>query len=100
VNWFMILCDDAPGSAAIRAAQRPAHLAHLQALADQQRLLLAGPRPVDATTPLAETPIIGSLIIGAFETLGAAEAWAAEDPYAQAGLFQQVRVEAFVKVLP
>ena len=59
--WFMILADDAPGNAAIRQAQRPAHLAYLQALVDHNRLLLAGPRPLEAGKPLSETPILGSL---------------------------------------
>lgn len=96
----MILADDAPGNAAIRQAQRPAHLAYLQKLVEMQRLLLAGPRPVDADTPLGETPIIGSLIIADFDSLTEAQAWAANDPYAVAGLFTQVRIEPFVKTLP
>lgn len=98
--WFMILADDAPGNAAIRQAQRPAHLAYLQALVNDNRLLLAGPRPLEAGKPLSETPILGSLIVADFDNLEAAQLWAAGDPYAMAGLFAQVRIEAFVKALP
>lgn len=98
--WFMILADDAPGNAALRTAQRPAHLAYLQALIDDHRLLLAGPRPLEPGKPLSETPIIGSLIIADFDSLEAAQQWAAGDPYAKAGLFEQVRIEAFIKALP
>ncbi len=100
MSWFMILADDAPGNAAIRKARRPAHLAYLQELVDTDRLLLAGPRPADADTPLSETPILGSLIIADFDALTDAQAWAANDPYAVAGLFAQVRIEPFVKALP
>ena len=41
----------------------------------------------------------GSLIILEVEDLSAAQDWADNDPYAKAGLFKHVRVEAWKKVI-
>jgi len=42
----------------------------------------------------------GSLIVAEFPDLAAAQTWADNDPYALAGVFSQVTVQTFVKVLP
>jgi uncharacterized protein YciI len=97
---YMILADDAPDALSRRRAARPQHLEYLRNLQQQGRLLLAGPRPrVDAVDP-GEAGVHGSLIVAEFENLQAAEAWAAADPYAAAGVFAQVLVQPFVKTLP
>jgi len=41
----------------------------------------------------------GSLLILDLPDLAAAQAWAADDPYAKAGLFSAVRLEAWKKVI-
>ncbi|MEQ1438150.1 YciI family protein [Fontimonas sp. SYSU GA230001] len=97
---YMILADDAPDSLPARRATRPAHLQHLRALIDQGRLVLAGPRPrVDSTDP-GDAGFHGSLIVAEFPTLEDAQAWARQDPYAKAGVFERVIVQPFVRALP
>lgn len=97
---YMILCDDAADALPKRRANRPTHLQYLQALIDEQRLFAAGPRPrIDAADPGA-AGFHGSLIIAEFASLADAEAWAAQDPYALAGVFSRVTVQPFNRVLP
>nr|WP_238388364.1 YciI family protein [Sinimarinibacterium sp. NLF-5-8] len=96
----MIVTTDKPGSLALRRATRPAHLAYLQTLVDQNRLFLAGARPkADSPTP-TEDGFYGSLIVAEFDTLAQAQAFAENDPYAQAGLFSNVLVQPLLKALP
>lgn len=98
--WYAIIGQDAPDSLDKRMAVRPAHLARLQALQDEGRLLLAGPFPaVDAVDPGA-AGFTGSLIVAEFASLQAAQEWAEADPYVAAGVFRQVSVQPFRKVLP
>jgi uncharacterized protein YciI len=81
-------------------AARPDHLARLQALQDEGRLLLAGPFPaVDAVDPGA-AGFTGSLIVAEFASLQIAQEWADADPYASTGVFAQLTVQPFRKVLP
>lgn len=97
---YAIIGDDAPGSLERRLAARPAHLERLKALQDAGRLLLAGPCPaIDAPDP-GPAGFAGSLIVAEFESLAAAEAWAAADPYVTAGVFARTTVRPFRKVLP
>lgn len=97
---YAIFGQDVPDSLEKRKAARPAHLARLQALQDQGRLLLAGPFPaVDAADP-GMAGFTGSLIVAEFVSLEAAQAWAADDPYVDAGVYAQVAVRPFKKVLP
>lgn len=95
MSLFAIICHDKPDSMALRMATRPAHLAHIQPLVDEGRLLCAGPTPV----PNSDT-VNGSIIIAEFADLAAAQVWADNDPYALAGLFNSVRVTPYKKVLP
>ncbi|OGS91287.1 MAG: hypothetical protein A2Z95_07405 [Gallionellales bacterium GWA2_60_18] len=96
---YAIIGQDTPDSLDKRMAARPAHLARLQALQDEGRLLLAGPFPaVDAVDPGA-AGYTGSLIVAEFASLQAAQEWAEADPYA-AGVFGQITVRPFKKVLP
>jgi uncharacterized protein YciI len=47
----------------------------------------------------AEGEMTGSLIVLNVETLAQAQDWAAADPYAQAGLFAQVTITEWKKVI-
>ena len=47
-----------------------------------------------------EAGFSGSLVIAEFDSLAAARQWAAEDPYMDAGVYNQVTVKPFKKVLP
>lgn len=98
--YYVINGTDVENSAAARAAARPAHLARLEALKNEGRLLLAGPYPrIDSPDP-GPAGFSGSLIVAEFETLADAQAWAQADPYVVAGVYAQVSVQPFRKVLP
>ena len=98
--FYAIIGQDVPDSLDKRIAARPAHLARLQALQDEGRLLLAGPFPaVDAIDPGA-AGFTGSLIVAEFPSLQAAREWAGADPYIAAGVYHQTSVQPFRKVLP
>ena len=97
---YAIVGQDVPGSLDKRLAARPAHLERLQALQAAGRLLLAGPFPaVDGNDPGA-AGFTGSLIVAEFDALASAQAWADADPYVAAGVYAQVSVKPFKKVLP
>jgi uncharacterized protein YciI len=68
-------------------------------LADQNRLLLAGPHPaIDSNDP-GEAGFSGSLIVAEFDSLEQAQAWAEADPYVAAGVYKKVTVKPFKRVL-
>lgn len=98
--WYAITGIDAADSLARRQSARPAHLERLQALNREGRLLLAGPFPaIDAEDP-GPAGFSGSLIVAEFDDLAAAQAWADADPYLAAGVYREVSVRPFRKVLP
>ncbi|MFO8004200.1 YciI family protein [Thioalkalivibrio sp.] len=97
---YMILGQDVPDSLDRRLAARPEHLARLEALRDAGRLLLAGPMPaVDSPDP-GSSGFTGSLIVAEFPSLEEARDWADADPYATTGVFSEVTVRPFKRVLP
>ena len=98
--YYAILCEDVAHSLPMRQGARPAHLARLQELADQGRLLAAGPHPALDTVDPGEAGFTGSLIIAEFDSLEAATAWADSDPYVDAGVFARVTVKPYKLVLP
>lgn len=85
-----LICTDKPGHLEVRKANRDAHLAHLKSDA---HVVQAGPF-VNAAGDMS-----GSLIVFATEDRAHVEAFAAADPYAQAGLFEDVRIEAWNRVI-
>ena len=98
--FYAIIAEDMPDSLPLRQHSRPAHVARLQALQDQGRLLLAGPHPAaDCENPGA-AGFTGSLIVAEFPALEDAERWAAEDPYVSAGVYARVTVKPFKRVFP
>ena len=98
--YYAIIATDIPDSLEKRLAARPAHLARLHQLQQENRLLLAGPFPaIDSQDP-GHAGFLGSLIVAEFDSLAAAEAWAALDPYVTSGVYAEVRVRPFKKVLP
>ncbi|MGF1591770.1 MAG: YciI family protein [Kiloniellaceae bacterium] len=90
---FALYCVDKAGHGHIRTENRPAHLDYLKGQVD--RLLIAGPLLADDGATVA-----GSLLVIEAEDRAGAEAFAAGDPYAKAGLFESVTIKAFKKVLP
>jgi uncharacterized protein len=98
--FYMIYSEDVEASLAQRLATRPAHLARLEQLKNEGRLLLAGPLPaIDSVDPGA-AGFTGSLVVAEFPSLQAAQSWADADPYLAAGVYQQSIVKPFKKVLP
>jgi len=97
---YAIIALDRPDSLQARLAVRPQHLARLERLKEQGRLVLAGPHPaVDSETP-GDAGFTGSLVVAEFESLEAAEQWANEDPYLTTGVYEQVLVKPLKIVLP
>lgn len=98
--YYAIISEDVANSLEKRKAARPEHLARLEQLAAQGRLLVAGPHPaIDSEDPGA-AGFSGSLVIAEFENLAAAQTWADADPYLTAGVYQKVVVKPYKKVLP
>ena len=97
---YAIIGEDTPGTLDQRLAARPAHVERLQALQADGRLILAGPCPaIDSPDP-GPAGFSGSIMVGEFASLAAAEAWAGADPYVAAGVYARVTVKPFRKVLP
>lgn len=98
--YYAIISEDIANSLDKRKVARPAHLARLQQLADEGRLLIAGPHPaIDNDNP-GDAGFTGSLVVAEFNSLQDAQAWANEDPYVAAGIYASVIVKPFKKVLP
>lgn len=98
--YYAIISEDIPDSLALRLQARPAHLARLEALKDDGRLLVAGPHPaIDSPDP-GEAGFSGSLVIAEFSSLEDARAWADADPYIEAGVYASVTVKPYKVVLP
>ena len=98
--WYLIIGADVEHSLAARKSARPAHLARLQELSDAGRLKLAGPLPaVDAEDP-GDAGFTGSVIVAEFDSLDQAKAWAANDPYVEAGVYDSILVKPYRHVLP
>jgi uncharacterized protein YciI len=98
--WYAIISQDVPDSLEKRLGARPAHIERLQSLKEEGRLLLAGPHPaIDSEDP-GSAGFTGSLVVAEFSSLEAAQTWADADPYVAAGVYQQVTVKPFRKVLP
>ncbi|UCC56456.1 MAG: YciI family protein [Gammaproteobacteria bacterium] len=97
---YAIISQDKPGSLSGRLEARPEHLARLEALRDNGKLVLAGPHPaIDSDDP-GDAGFSGSLVVAEFESLETAQAWADADPYLAAGVYEKVTVKPFKKVLP
>ncbi|ELI6434160.1 MULTISPECIES: YciI family protein [Aeromonas] len=96
--WYLIYSEDVPNSLPLRKQARPAHLARLQALQDEGRLLTAGPNPtIDADDP-ADAGFSGSTVIAEFASQADAKAWADDDPYVAAGVYAKVTIKPYKKV--
>lgn len=98
--YYVIIGEDHPGSLEKRLAVRPSHLARLEQLKDEGRLLAAGPFPaIDSPDP-GPAGFSGSLIIAEFASLEQARQWAEADPYLLEGVYRNVEVKPFKLVLP
>lgn len=98
--YYVVFATDVDNSLDKRLAARPAHLARLQQLKDEGRLLVAGPFPAIDNEDPGTAGYSGSLIVAEFPSLEEARAWAGVDPYVTAGVYADVKVKPFRKVLP
>lgn len=96
--YYVIFAQDNPNSLAKRLSVRPQHLARLQQLQEEGRLLTAGPNPaVDDENP-GDAGFSGSTVIAQFSSLEDAKQWARQDPYVEAGVYAEVIIKPFKKV--
>ncbi len=84
-----LFAKDKAGALQVRKDNREAHLGYIK---DTGMVAQAGPLIVDGD-------MAGSLVILDVEDMAAAEAWAANDPYAKAGLFASVELVEWKKVI-
>jgi uncharacterized protein len=87
---FVIMGYDGPDGEAKRKVHRPAHLAYLEPLNQQGRVVLAGPL----------TDKTGSLLVLEFESREEAEQFSQNDPYTIHNVFARVDIHPFMQVLP
>ena len=97
---YMIVGLDVENSLEKRLSVRPDHVARLKQLKNEGRLVLAGPNPAVDTMEPGDAGFTGSLIVAEFDSLETAKAWADEDPYIAAGVYDEVIVKPYLKVLP
>jgi uncharacterized protein len=96
--YYAIISQDVEDSLEKRMSVRADHIARLEALRDEGRLLTAGPHPkIDSEDP-GPNGFTGSLIIAEFDSLEDAQAWADVDPYIAAGVYEKVIVKPYKKV--
>ncbi|WP_304163887.1 YciI family protein [Phenylobacterium aquaticum] len=81
---FILFCKDKPKSLDLRMATRERHLAYAGTFASQ--LKLGGPL-LDENGDMA-----GSVMLFEAEAIEEAQAFSANDPYRQAGLFESVDI--------
>lgn len=97
---YSIIGEDVANSLSARQQARPAHLARLETLQNEGRLVLAGPNPaIDSDNP-GDAGFSGSVVIAEFASLEEAKEWADADPYVAAGVYQNVTVKPFKQVFP
>lgn len=97
---YAVISQDVANSSALRKQARADHIARLEILKNEGRLIIAGPHPaIDSDDP-GEAGFTGSLVVAEFDSLAAAQAWADADPYIAAGVYEKVIVKPFKKVLP
>lgn len=97
---YAIVATDVENSLEKRLSVRPAHLERLNALRDEGRLILAGPCPAIDNEDPGPAGFIGSIIVAEFASHEDAQAWANTDPFVEAGVYADVVVKPFKKVLP
>lgn len=97
---YAIISQDVENSLDKRLSVRPDHIRRLEDLKKQGRLILAGPHPAIDNIEPGPAGFSGSLVVAEFSSLEHAQAWADDDPYIKAGVYDSVTVKPFKKVLP
>ena len=95
---FVLSCTDREGTLEKRLATRPAHLARLQQLDAEGRLIVAGAMPKDPSNPHAG--FYGSTMIVDFDSREALDAWLQDEPFLKEGVYSHIDVKPFNKAFP
>ncbi|QIC63273.1 YciI family protein [Acinetobacter schindleri] len=95
---FVVSCTDQEGTVEKRLAIRPQHLARLQKLNDEGRLIVAGAMPKEPDNPQAG--FYGSTIIVDFDSREALDEWLQEEPFLKEGVYAHIDVKPFNKAFP
>ncbi len=95
---FVITCTDHEGTLEKRLAVRPQHLARLEKLADEGRVIVAGAMPKDRDD--LQAGFYGSTLILDFDSREALDNWLAEEPFLKEGIYAHIDVKPFNKALP
>ena len=95
---FVLSCTDREGTLEKRLATRPAHLARLQQLDGEGRLIVAGAMPKDPSNPQAG--FYGSTMIVDFDSREALDAWLQDEPFLKEGVYSHIDVKPFNKAFP
>jgi uncharacterized protein YciI len=94
MGLFVLIGRDGDDGAARRKLHREAHLRNLAPLAEQGRVLYAGPLLDDADSP------VGSVVVFTADDLATARRFAAGDPYVVEGVFASWEVLGTRQVFP
>ncbi|WP_448762168.1 YciI family protein [Acinetobacter tandoii] len=95
---FVVTCTDQDGTVEKRLAVRPQHLARLEQLDTEGRLIVAGAMPKDPSNPQAG--FYGSTIIVDFDSREALDTWLQDEPFLKEGVYAQIEVKPFNKAFP
>lgn len=95
---FVLSCTDREGTLEKRLATRPLHLARLQQLDAEGRLIVAGAMPKDLSNPQAG--FYGSTMIVDFDSREALDAWLQDEPFLKEGVYSHIDVKPFNKAFP
>jgi len=85
-----LICRDKHGALDLRMETRKAHLDYVERTGVVQ---FAGPFLNEAGQ------MCGSLVVLNVDSMDVAKTWAADDPYARAGLFEDVQILGWKKVI-
>lgn len=95
---FVITCTDQEGTIEKRLAARPQHLARLEKLDMEGRLIVAGAMPKELEN--LQAGFYGSTMILDFESREALDVWLEDEPFVKEGVYSHVDVKPFNKALP
>jgi uncharacterized protein YciI len=84
---YSIVCRDKPNVLKVRKEKLPDHLAHIETVLDQ--VAVAGPHYDEAGN------LVGSLLVVKADSAAAARAFLEQDPYYQAGIWEQIDIHHF-----
>jgi hypothetical protein len=94
MSLFVYIGHDGPQGAELRKTVRDRHIAHIEALDADGRIVFAGPLRDAAGEPC------GSLIVLEADDFETAQAIAESDPYTAEGVFASVDVHGSMAVFP